>query len=66
MISRNDDVEIFCTLVHETDRAVLVNDGTREVWLAKSTITNPEEFPDPGESFELTIPEWLAGEKGLI
>ena len=65
-MSRNNDIEIFCTLVHETERAVLVNDGTREVWLAKSTITSPKEFPEPGKNFELTLPEWLAEEKGLI
>jgi hypothetical protein len=50
---------------HQTERAVLFYDGAQEVWLAKSQIEDPGEFVI-GETVELLLPEWLAGDKGLI
>lgn len=58
-------------LHHETPDAILVSDdGDREqaVWLPKSKI---EFEPKPGRAkgssvVEVTLPEWLAQEKGLI
>jgi hypothetical protein len=50
---------------HQTDRAVLFYDGTKEVWIAKTLIEDPEEF-EAGETVELLLPEWLAVEKKLI
>ena len=49
----------------ETERAVLVTDGTPEeaVWLPKSQI---EIMPsDKPGLYDVTLPEWLAEEKGL-
>lgn len=60
-------IEVSVTMKHETDRAILVLDGDREVWLPKSQVSiEGDEFPEPGESAELFVPEWLAKEKGLI
>jgi hypothetical protein len=45
---------------YETEKAYLFNDGTRTVWLPKSYC---EWDPD---AKEMTMPEWLAKDKGLI
>lgn len=57
-MARNDMIEIACEIVHETDRAVLVNDGDIEVWLPLSQV----EVTDAS----VLLPEWLAEERGLI
>lgn len=63
---RSDLVDISVTLHHRTAKAVLVSDsGDRDkaVWLPLSEI----EIEDKGRGlFEVTLPEWLALEKGLI
>lgn len=46
------------TLKRETASALLVNDGTRDVWLPKSLTE------DNGDG-TFTVPEWLAIEKGI-
>lgn len=68
MSRRNDEkIEVSVTFKHVTDRAVLVNDGDKDLWLPLSQI-EPYEFCDtePGEAIELLVAEWLAKEKGLI
>lgn len=58
--------DITVALHHETDKAVLVSDdGDREnaVWLPKSKI---EIEHKQGNTVEVTLPEWLAKDKGLI
>lgn len=57
-------IEIFCTVEHETDGSYLVDDGTDLHWIPKSQISEEEE--DGKGNVTLTIPEWLALEKGLI
>ena len=60
-------VEIACEIKRLTAKAVLIHDGAREAWIPFSQIHDPE--PDGlkvGQHTEITIPEWLAGEKGLI
>ena len=47
----------------ETEKALLFNDGARSVWLPRSQIEISEA--DNG-LVEVTMPEWLALEKGLI
>ena len=44
---------------HETDKAILLNDGTKDVWLPKSQVQ------DNGDG-TFTIPAWLAEEKELV
>lgn len=63
---RSDVIDITVQRLHETDKAVLVTDSVPEkgVWLAKSMIEiEPSEI---GGLFNVTLPEWLAMEKGLI
>lgn len=63
---KSDIIEITVHLLHETDRAVLVTDSTPEngVWLPLSQI---EIMPaDTGRLHVVTLPEWLAMERGLV
>jgi hypothetical protein len=57
--ARSDLVEISAELRHETDRAWLIFDGSREVWIPKSQAQR-----DGPATF--TMSERLATEKGLI
>lgn len=62
------DVEIACEVRVETDKALLIFDGTKEVWIPKSQIRDQCEEPGMFGSkiISIFISEWLAGEKGLI
>lgn len=57
---RSDLVDIAGELRHETEKAFLVFDGTKEVWLPKSQVEH-----DPKDR-TFAMPEWLAKAKGLI
>lgn len=59
-----DTIEITAEIVRETAAAILIFDGDREVWLPKSMVVEWHEL-EKG-IVELTLPEWLAFEKGLI
>ena len=63
---RSNVVDITVQKLHETDRAVLVTDSIPEkgVWLSKSLIEI--EASATGGLYEVTLPEWLGQEKGLI
>ena len=63
---RSNVVDITVQKLHVTDRAVLVTDSIPEkgVWLSKSLIEI--EASATGGLYEVTLPEWLAQEKGLI
>jgi len=56
-------VDIAAELRHETGRAFLIHDGTKEVWLPKSQV---EVECSGGDRVIVTMPEWLAKDKGLI
>ena len=66
---KSDLIEVACKIVRSTDKAVGVSDGTMDMdlgdrkekifWLPKSQI----EINYDGT---ITMPEWLATEKGLI
>lgn len=60
---RSETFEITCELVAETPMAILVDDGDVEVWLPKSQI---EFVLKHGGLVEVTAPEWLLSDKGLI
>jgi len=64
----SNDVEIAVEVRAETDKAILVFDGAREVWIPKSQIKDQcEEDGLFGKKItSIFISEWLAGEKGLI
>ena len=51
--------EIAVHIVHETDRALLVDGGFGQVWVPKSQITS-------WTANTITLPEWLAKKKRLI
>lgn len=62
-MTRSDLVDISVTLVHETDKAWLLDLGDdEEVWIPKSQA----ELERNGRGWTLTCPEWLAMDKGLI
>lgn len=59
------DLELF--IHHRTDRAIMVSDdGEKDgaVWLPLSQIE--VEMNVVGETDTITLPEWLAKERGLI
>lgn len=63
---RSDLIDVTVQKLHETDKAVLVTDSVPEkgVWLPKTQIEI--EKSGIGGLYEVTLPEWLAMEKGLI
>ncbi len=62
---KSELVEIEVTLVHRTDRAVLINDGgNANIWLPLSQIDI--ELHPSCDFWMLTLPEALAIEKELI
>ena len=70
MSSRSDLEDISVELVHETDKAWLVTDGTLDpktgkrvdVWVPKSQA----EMDRSDGCYTLTAPEWLLKDKGLL
>ncbi len=52
-------IDIAAEKRHETEKAFLLFDGDKEVWLPKSQV---EENGDG----TYAMPEWLAHDKGLI
>lgn len=59
-----NEIEIHCAIHHETDEAMLICDGDKEVWIPKVFIT--DECEEKGRIISIFIPEWLALDKGLI
>ena len=63
-MGRSDIIDISVHLKHETEAAILVSDGTKEAWLSKRLI---EYEKDKGKTtYTVSLPEWLAVEKGLV
>jgi hypothetical protein len=56
-VQKSDLVDITAELRRETEKAWLVFDGSKEVWLPKSQVERERNV--------FTMPSWLAGEKGL-
>lgn len=62
---RSDLVDISVVLVHQTEKAVLVDHGgDANVWLPRSAIEIEKDAN--GKTWTVTLPERLAMEKGLI
>lgn len=60
-MKRNHEIiEIACQVKHETEKAFLVFDGDKDVWLPKT------QCEWDGRDKVMQMPEWLAMEKGLI
>ena len=66
--SPTETVEIPCEIRKHTDKALLVYDGAREVWIARSQITDlvEEQGLIDKRITSIFVPLWLAREKGLI
>lgn len=63
---KSDLIDVTCQLHHETERAILVSDdGNRDaaVWIPLSQC---EVLRLRRGAVRVTLPEWLALEKGLI
>lgn len=61
---KSELVDIEVTIHAETDLAILVSDDGDKgnaVWLPKSQI----EIEKSGKTYVVTMPEWLADDKGL-
>lgn len=56
--------EITVERRHETASAILVSDGEMQVWLPKSQIEIAES--GDGRTIVVTLPQWIAEEKGLV
>jgi hypothetical protein len=63
--TKSDIIDITVSIRGSTDRAVLVDYGEREtVWLPLSLI---EIAPNSdGRTHTVTLPEWLAEERGMV
>jgi hypothetical protein len=62
---KSDLIDVTMQLHHRTDRAILVSDdGDKDnaVWLPLSQV---EVLPKNDGMVEVTMPEWLAVEKGI-
>jgi hypothetical protein len=62
---KSDLIDISVTLVHQTEKAILVDHGgDSNVWLPKAAV---EIERDPnGKTHTITLPQRLATEKGLL
>ena len=63
MAFRDEEVEIYVEIVWETENAYKCSDGINQFWLPKSQIMCKEEVKG---GHKITIPHWLAEEKGVI
>lgn len=63
---KSDVIDLTVQLLSETDKAVLVTEDIPEngVWLPRSQIEIAAA--DVGGLHIVTLPEWLANEKGMI
>lgn len=60
-------VEVSCELRRETDRALLIHDGTREIWVPKSQCQwGDDGAPADGKAGTLYVARWMAKREGLI
>jgi uncharacterized protein YggU (UPF0235/DUF167 family) len=63
-VAKSDLIDIVVLFRTETANAVLVNDLKKLVWLPKSQIEIVKSKTD--KTCTVTLPEWLAIEKGLV
>lgn len=53
--------EVIVDIIYETERAYQIDDDT---WIPKSQVEDMVHIK--GQTHNLTIPEWLAKDKGLV
>lgn len=61
---RSNVIDIPLEKRRETEKAIQFSDGEKLVWLAKSQIE--AEPARDGKLWIVTLPQWLAEEKGLV
>lgn len=61
-----EKIEVSVTFKRLSDRALLVNDGDKDIWLPLSMVEGDFLEAEPGDTLELLLPEWMAKEKGMI
>lgn len=66
MEKRHNIIELVVLKKHETEAALLVHNDLEDkgIWLPKSQVEVSHE--DEEGFIEISLPEWLATEKGLI
>ena len=62
-MSDRDEIDICVEFLKDHGRAIKISDGNVEEWLPKSQI---EYDGEEGDTITVTMPNWLALEKGLI
>lgn len=66
MRSKRDEIVDICAVIHHrTDRAVLIDHGGKDkVWLP---LAHAEvEANEDGRTHTVSIPQWLAEDKGIV
>jgi hypothetical protein len=68
MNDTSKQIEVACEVKRETSSALLINDGTKDVWIPKSQISDQceENGLFGSKVVSIFVPEWLALDKGLI
>lgn len=57
-------VDIYCQIKHETDNAILIDEGDKTVWIPLSQV---EEIPRKKDGYATVVmSEWIATQKGII
>lgn len=59
MKKSHDIIEIAADLRHETEKAFLLYDGSKEIWVPKAQVENNNDGT-------FSMPEWLAMDKEFI
>lgn len=64
---KSEVLDIMVEITAENSNEILVHEGIKElaIWLPKQHIQIHRNYPIPGVN-SITIPEWLAIEKGFI
>lgn len=59
---------VRCRIVHETDKALLIEQGVTQTWIPRSQldhISKKGKHAKGGFEAEIEMPEWLADDKGV-
>lgn len=59
-------IELYCTALHSTDKALLCDFGDSQQWIPHNHIHDDSDVYKPGDKGEILVTEWIAREKGLI
>lgn len=60
-----DFCEVTCDIIHETEKAYLIDDGDKQVWVPKSMVDH-NDYAVESKAVTMSIATWIAEEQGLI